>query len=260
MSFGEIFWAYSDVIAANHIKGFKFFSPPHLAWLAVIAAGVVFYTLAYRKGGEKTKDNLRKSIAVYLILAEFFKISVIALTGAPVHCNLPLHICSLGEFLILFDALWLNKNRLTGQVLIFEFLPGAFVTILMPNCVGYPAYSFYAVNFFVWHGAIVAYILAKYLAGEIRPRYVGIWQSMIAVYMQIIPVYFLDKAYDINYMFLMEHQDNPVLKLCWNLSGGKGGIPYIIALSVLVIVVMHVFYLLYKVREWIWKKGRKKEQ
>ena len=144
MSFGEIFWAYSDVIAANHIKGFKFFSPPHLAWLAVIAAGVVFYTLAYRKGGEKTKDNLR--------------------------------------------------------------------------------------------------------------------QSMIAVYMQIIPVYFLDKAYDINYMFLMEHQDNPVLKLCWNLSGGKGGIPYIIALSVLVIVVMHVFYLLYKVREWFWKKGRKKEQ
>lgn len=260
MSFGQIFWAYSDALAANHIKGFGFFTLPHFAWLAVITAGVVLYTLIYRKAGEPKRENLRKAIAVYLILAEFFKISVVTLTGGAIDRNLPLHICSIAEFLILFDALWLSKNRVTGQILIFEFMPGALITLLLPNCISYPAYSFYVVNFFIWHGAIIAYILARYLSGEIRPRYVGIWQSMIAIYIQIIPVYFLDKAFDENYMFLMDHWNNPALKLCWDLSGGKGGIPYIIALSILVLVVMHVFYLFYKIREWIIKKVQKKEQ
>lgn len=256
MSFSEKFWSHADVLAGSGVEEFDLFSIPHFIWIAIVSAGIALYTFAYRKSGEKGRDNLRKAIAVFLILFEFFKISVIALNGAPVADSLPLHICSLAIFMILFDAMWFSKNGITGQFLVYEFMLGALITLLLPQCVIYPPYSFYVIHFFLIHGAIAAYIFARVFTGEIRPRYVGIWQTLLAMYIQIIPVYFLDKAYDKNYMFLLDHWGNPALKLCWDLSGGKGGFPYIIALSVLAVSLMHIVYLCFKIVERILKKGR----
>ena len=255
MTFFEIFWAYSDTLAENGIEGFSYFSLPHFIWLFIMAAGIVLYAFSYCKGSEVRRNNLRKGMAVFLILFEFMQIGVMALTDAPVKYYLPLHMCSLAEFMILFDALWLKgKSRMGGQILIFEFLPAAFSSLVMPTSVIYPPYNFYVIHQFLLHGGIVAYIIAEYASGEIRPRYVGIWQAMLACYIEMFPIYFIDKAFDLNYMFLMEHWDNPLLKLLWDLSGKKGGIPYIFALSIMVIVFMHICYLIYRLIGFIQKK------
>ena len=57
-----------------------------------------------------------------------------------------------------------------------------------------------------------------------------------------IPLYFIDRAFDVNYVFLMDHDNNPALKLIWDLSGGTGGIFYILGLGVLGLIVLHVMY------------------
>ena len=97
------------------------------------------------------------------------------------------------------------------------------------------------------HGAIVAYIVARYSEKEIKPRYPGIWMSAIIIGIIIVPIYHIDKFFGVNYMFIMRDEGNPVLGAIWNLTGGGGGISYILGLATLVILVMHIMFLIYKV-------------
>jgi hypothetical protein len=47
-------------------------------------------------------------------------------------------------------------------------------------------------------------------------------------------------------MFLTDPLGNPVLQLLWDISGGKGGAPYIFALAVFVAIILHIFYGIYR--------------
>ena len=237
----ELFWAYQDTFEALGIPGFGFFSRPHLLWLAGLLAGIIVFSAVYCRVGERARDDMRKGLALFLILFEIFKQCVVALTGAPGSLNLPIEICSFAEYTILADAFW-PKNRILKPFLAFAYLPAAFLALLLPATVNYPATSFYAVHLFVLHAAIVAYIAARYAAGELRPRYAGLWLTVLGILLLILPVRRLDRGLGVNYMFLVYHEDNPVLKLVWDLSGGTGGVSYVFGLSVLVILVFHVMY------------------
>lgn len=176
-----------------------------------------------------------------MILFEIGKLCVIGLTGAPVAVNLPLHICSFAEYTILIDALW-PENRFWGSLLCYAFLPAAFMALLFPTTTAYSPISFYLIHHFVLHAGIVAYILARYASGEIRLDYKGVWITFISICVLVVPLYFLNAAFDVNFVFLMDHSDNPALKFFWDLSGGTGGVSYILGLGVLGLVVLHVMY------------------
>ncbi|MBR5755967.1 MAG: hypothetical protein IKX96_00255, partial [Firmicutes bacterium] len=90
---------------------------------------------------------------------------------------------------------------------------------------------------------IVCYIIMRFAADEIRPRYSGIWLALLIINIIIIPVRYLNVALDQNYMFLMSHQGNPVLEAIWNMCGGHPGILYTFGLEVLVAVTMHITYI-----------------
>ncbi|MBQ7173356.1 MAG: YwaF family protein [Clostridia bacterium] len=245
------FWEYIDG-SAEAGKGFTCFSLPHLLWLAVLAAGIFFFSFAYKRSNEKGRDNLRKGMALFLILFEFGKQCVVGLTGAPAAVHLPLHICSFAEFAILIDAFWPN-NRLFKPVLCYAFLPAASMALLFPTVTAYPPISFYAIHQFVLHAAIIAYIIARYAGGDMRMNYAGVWISLGMILAIALPVYFIDKAFDRNYMFLLRHSNNPALKFIWNLSGGGGGFAYILGLALLVLLMFHfvfgLFTLIQKLRD-----------
>lgn len=237
----NLFWADKEKLVAAGVEGFNTFSFPHLIWLTILIAGIALYTVVYRKGGERLRGNMRKSLAIFMILWEIGKQCVVSLTGASPAVHLPLHICSFAEYAILADALW-PENRFLKPVLCYAFLPAGIMAMLLPTATAYPPVSFYAIHHFLLHAGIVAYILARYVAREARMNYKGVWVTMLSIIALIVPVYFIDRAFDQNYIFLMDHSDNPALKIVWDLSGGKGGFLYIIGLSVLVLIVFHVVY------------------
>ena len=72
-----------------------------------------------------------------------------------------------------------------------------------------------------------------------------------------VPVYFLNLKFGTNYMFLMAHKGNPVLKMLWNLSGGQGGLPYVFALVVFICFVLHIVFGIYTVIGWSGKAKRR---
>jgi uncharacterized membrane protein len=47
-------------------------------------------------------------------------------------------------------------------------------------------------------------------------------------------------------MYLVDPAENAVIQTVWNLSGGSGGLLYIIGLIVLVLIVMHITYGIYR--------------
>ncbi len=59
----ELFWAHKDSVAALGGKGFSVFSLPHLLWLAFCLAGIVCFTVIYRRSGDYRRDNIRKGIS-----------------------------------------------------------------------------------------------------------------------------------------------------------------------------------------------------
>ncbi len=242
------FWLYKDAYADAGGTGFSCFSLPHLIWLAALFAGIVLFVCFYRKLSVGRRDHARKGVALFLILAEIAKQCVVALTGAPAAVHLPLHICSFAEYTILIDALW-PENRFFKPLLCYAFLPSALMALLFPTVTVYHPLSFYAIHHLVMYAVIAAYIIARYSSGEIRIRYRDIWTAFLAIGVLIVPIYFIDAAFDQNFAFLMRHSDNPALKFIWDLSGGSGGISYIIGLSLLVLIVFHVTYGLFAVIE-----------
>ena len=156
------------------------------------------------------------------------------------------HICSFAEYTALIDALW-PQNRFFKQLMAFAFLPAALIAILLPTVTAYPPLSFYAIHQFLLHAGIAAYIIARYAAGEIKPRYVGLWLTLLVTALLAGLIYPIDLAFDTNFMFLMRHLNNPALKLIWDLTGGTGGIAYILGLAVLVTIVFHLVYAVYAV-------------
>ena len=245
---GSVFWMNKEAYVAAGGKGFDCFSVPHLIWLAILFTGIFTFAFLYRRRETKKRDSLRKCVAVILILSEIGKQCVVALTGAEPSVHLPLHICSFAEYTILIDALW-PENKFFKQLLCYAFLPSAFMALLFPTATAYHPISFYAVHHFLLHASIIAYIIARYSAGEIRINYKGVWTTFISILVLIIPIYFIDSAFNQNFIFLMAHDENPALKVIWGLSGGKGGIAYILGLGVLVIIVFHIVFCIFKLIE-----------
>ena len=234
----NFFWLHKNYYITASAKGFACFSLTHLVWLVVLLTGIVLLTRIYTKLKSEQRNNLRKSIALFLILFEIAKQCFVGLTGDTVSTHLPLHICSFAVYTILIDALW-PDNRFFKSPLCYAFLPSAFMALIFPNATVYPPLSFYTIHHFIPHALIVAYIIARYSAGEIRIGYKGVWSTFLEICALAIPIYFIDKAFDVNFIFLMNHSNNPALMFIWNISGGKGGISYIIGLGVLVLIVIH---------------------
>ena len=249
----KVFWMHKDAYAAIGGKGFPCFSLPHLLWLAALFAGIVLFACLYRNAQSKRRTNMRNGVALLLILAEIAKQCIVGLTDGPALTHLPLHICSFAEYVILIDALW-PENRFFKPLLCYAFLPSAFMAMIFPTATVYHPLSFYAIHHFVLHAGIVAYIIARYVSGEIRIDYPGVWAAFLATCALVIPIYFLDAAFDVNFVFLMHHSDNPALKFIWDLSGATGGISYIIGLGVLVLLVIHVTYAIFAAVETIRKR------
>ena len=239
----DLFWLHKSFFGDEKV-GFSTFSMPHLLWLSVVFLLTLSFALSYCRNVERKKDNMRKRLALFLILFEIFKQCVMALTDAPIKHLLPLEVCSFSEYTILADALW-PRNRITKQPLVFIALPAAMMALMFPTVTAYPPISFYAIHQFLLHGGIATYVIARYVSKEIRPRYMGLWLSVLLVGILAAPIYLLNLHFGTNFMFLVHHNNNPALRMIWNLSGGNGGLQYVLALAAFVIFVLHIVYLIY---------------
>ena len=109
--------------------GFELYSKGHLIWLLVLAVASLIMVPAYLRSSEHKQSKIRKIFALFLLISEIIKDTIIVIIGAPIDAYLPLHLCGYAIFFVLIDA-FMPKQKVTGQLIAYAFGPGALAALL----------------------------------------------------------------------------------------------------------------------------------
>lgn len=235
------FWTHRDNIPDG--IGYGQFSPVHIILIAVTCFFTAVTAFAYRYAGPSGRIIILRSIAASLILIDAFKMIVIAKSDVVFTDYLPLEICSFGAYFIVCDSILINEPFFTVMLLTL-FLPGAIMAVIFPTTSPLPAVNFYTIHQFLYHGLIIAYVIARFCCLEIPLVYGELWGTIGRILILIVIIYIIDTVFHKNYMFLRDAYGNPLLGKIWDVCGG--GIAYTIGLILFSIFMIHVFFVLFK--------------
>ena len=110
----------------------------------------------------------------------------------------------------------------------------------------YPWLNFYCLYGFIFHGLITAFFVWLFMNGEIVPHYKGVWLGASFIFLFGLPLYFLNGAFDVNYLFIGTRSDVGVLAAIWDAIIPKYGRPaFTMVMWVVMVAVDHAFYGIY---------------
>ena len=181
--------------------GFAPFGPLHLGWLA---AGVVFVLLSavgYRRWKEPARRRWRNGVAWLIVADELLKMAVLFAGGSWLPKYLPLHLCSINIFIVLWYAL--RPRGWVGNYLYLVCLPAAVAALLMPTWVTLPGLALMNIHSFTIHILLAAFPLVLVLAGEIRPRWANCPRILALLGLLAAVAVGANLLLDTNFMFLM---------------------------------------------------------
>ena len=216
--------------------GFDLFSPLHLMWLALLIVFAVFCGNIYKKAGEKKRKTLRLTFAALLLADEIFKHVMLIAADSWLPKYLPLHLCSINIFLIIYHAF--RPNKTLGTFLYTACIPAAVAAMLFPTWTCLPFLNFIHLHSFTVHILLAVYPMMLLSGGDIVrdirkvPHCIGILLVMAAINFAV------NLALDTNFMFLMyAPEGNPLYWFQQTFGNHFIGFPVLIAA---VVVVMYL--------------------
>lgn len=199
----DYFWKqYSDLPDG---LGYERFSAPHIVTLAVIALLTILITRWFGRQPREKQDRILRIIPLLMVLLECCKDAFLLSVHQFGVGYLPLHLCSLGVFVFLLEECSPSKGwqSFFGEIAVTLILPGTIAALLFPDWTHlYPVLNFMNLYGFTWHGLLLLYPILLLRAGRVHlsPRHIH--YDLIFLLCTAVPIYFFDKAFGCNYMFL----------------------------------------------------------
>lgn len=221
--------------------GFGMFRVGHFIWLAVIFAGIYLVMRWYRRADKRTQRKIEIVTAASMSVWIVIRVIYIAVLHENFLYELPLHLCSMAG--ILCGIHCITQWEWLGQVLYSLCLPGAVLALLFPNWNFYPAIHFLSVEAFLFHMGILLYVFLMLWSHKIVPDVKKAGHVVLFMFAVVVPIYFFDKRYDVNYMFV--NRPSAGSPLVW-LAGWMGDPGYLVGYAILMIlcvVLMDLGYL-----------------
>lgn len=221
-------------------RGFPLFGTIHLTWLAVFLLIAVINCCWYRKRSATARMRWKRAVAILLIADEIFKFTVLAAGGNLSWFYLPLHLCSINIFLILWHAI--SPNRHIGAFLYTVCIPGAVAALLFPAWNTLPVSSAMHIHSFTAHILLALYPVVLTAAGEICPtlRQLPWCLAMLAVLAG--GIFGVNLLLGTNFMFLMYAEEgNPLAWFAAHWGSHLWGFP-VIAAGVIVVMYLPLFF------------------
>lgn len=200
--------------------GFDLWGREHILWLCVAVLLTAGLCLLYRRSGGERRKALRIWIGCAVLFLEFAKDINLAVQGSLDVYNLPLHLCGLAVFFTFFHSLFPGKT--VGNFLYSTCMPGAAFALLFPDWTMYPAFSYHSMVAFFVHSLLAAYPLMLLSGGDLRREAKRLPYCFVILVMLAIPIYFFDRRFDANYMFLLEPSPGSPLEWFASLLGVPG--------------------------------------
>ena len=155
---------------------------------------------------------------------------------------LPLHVCGLATFAIVFTLIC--RSQILYETAYFWGLVGTFNAILTPELeVGFPNYRFF--QYFIGHGGIVIGVLFATLGLRMRPTFRSLFRSYLIINASTVVIAGVNLLLGANYMFICEPPDtkSPFFFAPWPW--------YIPILDSLALLLFFVVYSPFLLSDWI---------
>ena len=250
---GSSFWINYENYTPG--TGYGQFSIGHLILVLCSALLITSIILTYKKADKAGRIRIRRTIALLLVVIETIRLSFLHIQGIDLKSYLPLEMCSFAGYSIIGDAIW-PENKFFPQLLVTIFLPAAIMQHVSPSTSVLPLINYFTFSQFVFHGLVIAYILARFLSGEIRLTYRGVWASVAKISVLAAIMYVVNTLMGANYMFLLDSEGNYVLDMVARAAGG--GIRYTLGLIVFAVFVVHFFFVIFKIISLLFLRERSK--
>ncbi len=216
--------------------GFSLFDSLHLVWLGIFLITTVASIIYYRKLSLRGRRVWKIVIAALLAADEIFKVVMLVIGGRYLPSYLPLHLCSINIFLIIYHAL--KPSRLVSGYLYTVGIPGAVAALLFPSWTSLPLMNFMHLHSFTVHILLALYPITLAAAGELRPEIKKVPQYLLLLAAMAAPIYVVNLILDTNFMFLMSADQGNPLYLFEQLWGNHlYGFPVLITAVLLVMYV-----------------------
>lgn len=212
----------------------------HFLWLIVMGIIVFFACKAFRKQDSVTQSKILKYVAIGIAIQEIIKDILFLWTGLFTLENLPLHFCGISIFFSLWYAF--SPNDLNGAYVYGMSMPGALCALIFPNWTEYPLIHFSAINSFTIHGELILFALLALTSGRLIPNIKKIPQLFGIIVAMAIPIYFLNKLWGTNFMFISTPSPGSPLMPLYGMFGNG----YVIAAAVLLFVIWIIMFLPWK--------------
>ena len=216
--------------------GFNTFGLTHLLWLLAFAVICAVSIAVYKKSNDKSRNIIRITLGVIIVLEEIVKDIVSAAVGSLGVGDLPFHLCGINILLIGFDII--KRTKTVENFLYYIGIPGAMLALLFPNWTALPCNNFFHIHSFTVHIMLVLYPLLLVSSGEIKPDIKTMPKCIALLVLMAIPVYFLNMWLGTNFMFLMDPETGNPLGLFEKYLGS-----HLWGFPVLLPIVMFVMYL-----------------
>ena len=208
--------------------GFSLFGKIHWMWLTVFILFTVGSCLWYHGAGAEARANWEKGMALFLLGDELFKMACLTIGQRYLPDYLPLHLCSINIFLILFHSR--KKNETLNHFLYTVGIPGAMAALLFPSWAELPLGNFMHIHSFTVHILLAAYPIVLAVNGVLRPSAGGILKCLALLLAMAAPICLINLWLGTNFMFLMWAEPGNPLYLFQQLWGSHlYGFPVIIA-------------------------------
>lgn len=236
----EHFWKTVEVIPEG--IGFAHYGTLHLCWLAAFVAVAVLNCILYRRLNEKGRKIWRIVVASLLVLDEIYKQIPLFVNGLFTLEYLPLHLCSINIFVIVFHAL--KPTKYVGNYLYTVCIPGAMAALLFPTWNALPGANYMLIHSFTVHILLALYPIVLTVTGEIKPELKELPKALLLLTGLAVFALICNLLMDANFMFLMYADPGNPLYLFKQLWGSHLlGFPVIIAG---VLLVMHTPWVIAK--------------
>lgn len=235
-----MFFAYPTDLPAG--SGFSLYGPLHLGMLGMILLCCFMGCRWFCRQSPAKQEVFTHRLGILILLTELMRIGVYMSVHALNHYELPLHLCGIAVYLCAIHSLW--KPDWMGQVLYALCLPGAWCALLFPDWTNYLFFSFFSLHSFFAHALIVFYIHIQTASGIIHPKLSAIWKPIVFLCLVVPPIYWFDRQFDANYMFLQLPSDGSPLLFLSRLAGGNIA-TYLFLFALVVLGMMTCMYLLY---------------
>ena len=227
--------------------GFFHYDVTHILWLAFWVLLTVCCCFFYRRLNGKKKDIMRWVMIGLVLADEIWKMIWLFALDLYIPKYLPLHLCSINIFLIVFFAI--KPTKVVGNFLYCICIPAAAAAILFPTWTNLPFLNFMHLHSFTVHILLFAVPLMLTVGGDIYPDIKTLPKCLLLLLGLGLVAKGANILFDTNFMFLESASEGNPLYLFEQAFGN-----HLIGIPILATAILAVMY----VPLIIWRALRKK--